>query len=99
MKKVGILTFHYSDNYGAVLQAYALRRIINQLPYCQAQIINYVPLGTKYTLYENTEEGRELLIEKRKLFEEFLRENCGIDTPVIHEISGNDYDYYCAGSD
>lgn len=99
MKKVGILTFHYSDNYGAVLQAYALRSTINRLPGCHAQIINYIPFGTKYTLCANTEEGRELLIEKRKLFEGFLRENCDINTPVIHEISGNDYDYYCVGSD
>ena len=29
MKTVGILTFHYVDNYGAVLQTFALRNKIN----------------------------------------------------------------------
>ncbi len=39
-KKVGILTFHNSRNYGAVLQAYALQRYL--LRYCsQVKIIDY----------------------------------------------------------
>ena len=43
MKKIGILTFHYADNYGAVLQAYALRKVLNTFEDCEAEIINYVP--------------------------------------------------------
>lgn len=31
MKKVGILTFHFADNFGAVLQAYALQKVIKKL--------------------------------------------------------------------
>ena len=33
MKKVGILTFHAANNYGAVLQAYSLNRNIKKLGY------------------------------------------------------------------
>ena len=40
MKKVGIITFHQAINYGAVLQAYALKEVCNQLGY-EAHIINY----------------------------------------------------------
>ncbi|MEM6894832.1 MAG: polysaccharide pyruvyl transferase family protein [Bacteroidota bacterium] len=40
--KVGILTYHYSDNYGAVLQAYALSNILNNNGH-DAQIINLIP--------------------------------------------------------
>ena len=39
-KKVGILTFHQAINYGAVLQAYALKEVCNELGY-EAHIINY----------------------------------------------------------
>ncbi len=39
MKKVGILTYHSSDNYGSVLQAYALHKYLSD--FCDAQIIDY----------------------------------------------------------
>lgn len=38
--KVGILTFHYAHNYGAVLQAYALKEKLRQLGY-DVCILNY----------------------------------------------------------
>lgn len=31
MKKVGTITFHAAHNYGSVLQAYALKKVINDL--------------------------------------------------------------------
>jgi len=41
--KIGILTFHFADNYGAVLQAYALQTYIEALGH-DVSIINYRPL-------------------------------------------------------
>lgn len=41
MKKVMILTFQFADNYGALLQAYALKREIETIGY-QADVVNYV---------------------------------------------------------
>ena len=32
-KKIGILTFHNAHNYGAVLQAYALKTKLNRMGY------------------------------------------------------------------
>lgn len=46
MSKIGILTFHYSNNYGGVLQAEALYKTIVSLGY-QAEIINYIPTSYK----------------------------------------------------
>lgn len=43
-KKVGILTFHYAINYGAVLQAYALTKACEKLG-CDVEIINYYTRG------------------------------------------------------
>ena len=40
--KVGILTFHAADNYGAVLQAYALKEYIRSLGH-DTEILNYCP--------------------------------------------------------
>ncbi len=39
-KKIGILTFHNAHNYGAVLQAYALKTKLNRMGY-EAKILNY----------------------------------------------------------
>jgi hypothetical protein len=46
--KIGILTFHYSNNYGGVLQALALQNTIRQLGY-EVEIINYIPSNYKPT--------------------------------------------------
>lgn len=41
-KKVGIFTYHFSDNYGAVIQAYALKKYISDIG-GTVEIINYIP--------------------------------------------------------
>lgn len=41
MKKVGLLTFHKANNYGAFLQAYALRTYLNGTGRVQADFVNY----------------------------------------------------------
>lgn len=40
MKRIKILTFHYAHNYGAVLQAYALKEFLTQNGFC-VEIVNY----------------------------------------------------------
>lgn len=40
-EKLGILTFHRAQNYGAVLQAYALSECINKLGKYEAEVIDY----------------------------------------------------------
>ncbi len=46
MKKIGILTFHYSNNFGGVLQCYALQSFLDSKGY-EVEIINYIPLSAK----------------------------------------------------
>lgn len=45
MKKVGILTFQQAVNYGAVLQMYALQKVVSALGYA-FESINYQHLTT-----------------------------------------------------
>lgn len=40
MKKIGVITFHESDNYGTCLQAFAVTKIVEQLGY-DCEILNY----------------------------------------------------------
>jgi len=42
--KVGIVTFHYNNNFGAALQCYALQRAIKELGH-EVDVIDYVPPG------------------------------------------------------
>lgn len=42
MQKVGILTLHYSTNYGGVLQGYALYRFLKDKNY-NVELVDYVP--------------------------------------------------------
>lgn len=41
MKKVGIITFHFVNNFGGALQAYSLRRILSEQCCVDAEIIDY----------------------------------------------------------
>lgn len=97
-KKIGILTFHQADNHGAVLQAYALRKILNNFPNCCAEIINYVPEGYCYVAPRD-ENIKKLTMRKREKFQKFLVEQCGLDKPMIRSVTGNEYDIYLVGSD
>lgn len=46
MGKIGILTFHYSNNYGGVLQALALHNTLKELGH-DVEVINYIPQNYK----------------------------------------------------
>lgn len=53
MSKIGILTFHYSNNYGGVLQSLALHNTVKELGY-DVEIINYIPKSYQpYNLTRN----------------------------------------------
>lgn len=42
MRKIGILTFHYSNNYGGVLQSLSLQKTLQSLGF-NVEVINYIP--------------------------------------------------------
>lgn len=98
--KVGILTYQFADNYGAVLQCFALRKVIQSISECDAQIINFVPPGFSYQITWKSDYEKVLYNRKRKMFQDFLCKYCGIDSPVIYDLKNADnFDCYCVGSD
>lgn len=93
--KVGILTFHDAHNYGAVLQAYALKKYIKTLGY-DAKIINYhhetIPDGFP-------REGYEVRWDK---FNKFIKELTDFEEKVCtseEELEKLDIDFWICGSD
>jgi len=98
MKKTGIITFHFADNYGALLQCYALRHTINTFPDINAEVINYLPTQN-FTKYANPSIQERYLL-KLDRFDEFRKKCIGIKKPVIYDASDAErYDYYITGSD
>jgi len=102
--KIGTITFHWATNYGAVLQAYALQKYLNQIGY-DTEIINYIPLRVK--LIKNIMWIKNLKISefvKEKKIKKFRKEYLQLSKTSYYTNNSlikkcNDYDVYICGSD
>ena len=97
MKKVGILTYHSSDNYGSVLQAYALRKFLSE--FCDAEIIDYrkpevkklykifKPISSKFNIITNIYNALYYLkLKNRKIsYEDFRTKYLNLSEYEINE--------------
>lgn len=100
MKKIGILTFHYANNYGAVLQCYALNKVLSGFSECEVEVINYIPPQFCDAEYGASQWERKKIKEKKELLVDFLKKYCKVATKeVVAHVEGEQYDYYCVGSD
>lgn len=105
--RIGILTFHDANNYGAVLQAYALKKKLSE--FGEASIINYYnPFFHKRLNYGIKEKIIELIYSdenKKRInaFKNFRNKYLKTNNEVITKdniISLNDkYDCFITGSD
>lgn len=106
--KAGIITFHDANNYGAVLQAYALNKKIGE--YCSSEIINYH--NEKFHKSHSTSGIKNKIInliyrnaikKKNKEFSEFRKNKLLIKGDIIkdEQLSQlNDiFDVFISGSD
>ena len=114
MKKIGILTFHNAYNFGAVLQAYALREYLQKNSNCIVEIINYKNEQIEKEksrwegLFSNNvvkELARNLLttpyyLKLDKVFSDFVNKYLTADKEIKKEqLSSLKYDMYLVGSD
>lgn len=94
MKKVGILTFQFAHNYGAQLQAYALKHTLTDMGF-ETEVINYLPQGLSasysinpFYFLRKRQWGKLLNIPRRwnqvLKFKKFQKELLNI-TEAIHE--------------
>ena len=112
--RVGIVTFHRAMNYGAVLQAFALNKYIND-EVCDCEVIDYIPnnhIGKKRPFFMRllSKIKRLLLSSSNKepskylKFNNFIKENMKLSSKKY--LGDNDivtnppkYDIYISGSD
>ena len=102
MKKIGITTTLYGNNYGEALQAYAMRKAINMCAIdCQAELIKFV--CKRQTInkpgYNEFYEANKL---KNQLFDAFRKNEIGIEGDPINKITLENtpvFDKYVFGSD
>lgn len=111
--KCGILTFHKTTNYGAVLQAYALMRTVDDLKGIDCEIIDYrcEAVEQRYKIlrkYETTRDAVKALLcavpnaKLKSEFSGFLKEHCKLSAPITpKELSekSHEYDAMIVGSD
>lgn len=113
--KVGIITFHNADNYGAVLQCYALQQFLTRMGHV-AEIIDYRNshiedvYQLKYELknvikaiikLKYIKYKKEYLIRshKRAAFNAFRSKYLKLSAHVCKDNIPQDYDAYIIGSD
>lgn len=107
--KIGIITFHWATNYGAVLQAFALQTYLKDLGF-DTQIINYIPFTGKKSLFKCFRTKRPWMISinilefiKEKKIEGFRKENLIRSEKYSSyenlKSSPPRYDVYICGSD
>lgn len=107
--RAGIVTFHEADNFGAVLQAYALQQTLNKLGASSA-FVSFTDKVKKQETYF-PDKGPAALFAQRivsegkkreELFRQFREQymNCSGDYDLNDKESlNNDFDCFIAGSD
>lgn len=111
-KKIGVITFHNYDNYGAILQSYALQKCIERLG-ADAQIIDYACdyIGNPFQLKRLKNKGLFNYIygaigyicylprrRRCNAFRKNLRYSEPVTAETVSKLDGK-YDVFISGSD
>ena len=97
MRTIGIITIHKINNYGSVLQAYALQKVCEEMGY-KVEIIDYnfpnqAHAGNRYATHQDTQPTEPRWIKLLYAFE-LMRQHKGIQAFVkrFHHLSERQYD-------
>lgn len=107
--KIGILTFHWATNYGAVLQCFALQQTLVEMGH-QVEIINYKPRRYDDSLYQFLRQRKFLRLreyfnfrQKEKCISEFRSQKLKLTRRVSTQTDmshlAHNYDIVISGSD
>lgn len=104
MKRIGIITYNWADNYGAILQAFALKKTLGDLG-CESKVINYYPHNKEP--FNIRQSIKNILFwswnkSVRKKFDIFRRDFLSLTLPIRREdlpLLNEDFDLFVAGSD
>lgn len=102
--RVGILTFHYSRNYGAVMQAYALVKVLEKMGH-HAEVVDYTCSQIQKDL-KNSSKTKNVIkkcfyLKKILEFNNFNRKYLNLSKLEEKDIKNklNEYDLLITGSD
>ena len=100
--KIGTITFHWANNYGAVLQAYALQQFLKNNGY-DTEIIDYKPARLYFReLIRDAIYNRKNLTKRRKI-KKFIKKHIRLSDKTAYQSSKvskiNDYNAVVCGSD
>lgn len=104
--KIGILTFQWATNHGAVLQTYATWKYLTDKYKIKVEVINYIPWRLKTSLLRVLKPGQfgnkwyiyQKEQEIKKFRKNFIRTKKFFTNKQLYQIS-NRYDLVFAGSD
>lgn len=102
--KIGVMTFHWASNYGAVLQAYALVKRLMQAGF-DAEDINYLPREAMFKLrFFDLYLRRFANIQRERKIRSFRKKYLRVSSETYHSYSDlnniqTKYDAVISGSD
>lgn len=108
--KIGIMTFHWATNYGAILQAYCLQEYLREQGH-EVEIINYKPKRYDTTWWNYLKHPSNwkrikkfpIMAKKEELLDEFRKEYLRLSkrfsTNWMLQNASVDYDVLLSGSD
>ncbi len=103
MKKVGITTTVYGDNFGEALQAFAIRKAINTYcDDCSAELISFICGNQTNLVKPGFEQYSKQILTKRELFNEFRHNEIGLNDEPVKKLTVDnapEFDKYVFGSD
>ncbi len=109
MLRIGIMTFHWAPNYGAVLQTYSLVNYLKKEMNAQVQVIDYYPKNLEPSLYNalKARNPRRIGEKLRELKKEMKIKAFRKQLPLTERYYTNQqlkkqelkFDYILAGSD
>lgn len=103
MKTIGITTTVYGNNFGELLQAFAMRKAINTYcSDCHAELVNFICGNQTELVKPGFERYKKQLIEKNEIFNEFRRKEIGLYTTPERRLTLENapiFDKYIFGSD
>lgn len=98
--KTGIITFHFVNNFGGVLQCYALQRVLREKCKTEVTVIDYRNWFIRFTDFVrmfpvtgNAEEIKSGIktfperIRRRRKFSEFNRKNMSLSRPYFSSLA------------
>lgn len=103
--KIGIATFHWSDNYGAVLQAYALQtylvnagHVVHVLDFRPFRFTPHDPFWKRY-LAKSPKRWmqKQIRLVRQDRFERFRKKHLNLSSAVVHHVQ--ELDSYATGLD